>query len=188
DNRYHQAPAFKILRSVYEFEEPVREAVHRLKYGDKIALAQPLARLLHNYLRQPPVQDAPKLPPIPHDQLALLIPVPLHPWRHYRRGYNQSTLLARALGQLMQVPVGEILRRTRHTTPQVELSAKNRMENVRGAFALDEAMVKKLTPGGGPMLLLDDVCTTGSTLRECAGVLKKFGFKEVYALTLARQL
>ncbi|MDQ3813989.1 MAG: double zinc ribbon domain-containing protein, partial [Armatimonadota bacterium] len=118
DNRYHGAPPFDALRSVYRFEGAVRQAVHRFKYHDKIALAAPLADLLHEFLAQ---QDA-AVPAIPTDRLALLTPVPLHPWRRYRRGYNQSGLLAQELGKRLAVPSGEVLRRTRHTSPQIELS------------------------------------------------------------------
>lgn len=187
-SRTHPAPPFHTLRSVYTFEGPVREAVHRFKYHGKTALAAPLANLLYEYLRPPSSQRFPQLSGLPHDEFTALIPVPLHPWRRYRRGYNQSALLARELAQLLHVPAGEVLRRTRHTTPQVGLSAKARVENVQGAFAVDETVVAKLKLQAGPVLLLDDVCTTSSTLRECAVALKEFGFKDVYGLTLARHL
>lgn len=165
----------------------MREAIHHFKYHGKTALAAPLAKLLHEYLRPPSSQRFPQLSGLPHDEFIALIPVPLHPWRRYRRGYNQSALLARELAPLLNVPTGEILRRTRHTTPQVGLSAKARLNNVKGAFAIDEAVVAQLKLQSGPVLLLDDVCTTSSTLRECAAVLKQFGLKDVYGLTLARQ-
>jgi ComF family protein len=193
-NRYHPAPPFQAMRSVYAFENAMRHAVHRFKYNGKIALAAPLAGLLHDYLRHPPEaghEEKDAVPAIPVAGLALLTPVPLHPWRRYRRGYNQSALLARELSRGLArsgdpVAVGEVLRRTRHTPPQVGLTAKDRVENVAGAFAIDAARLEQLNPQRGPVLLLDDVCTTGSTLRECAAVLRKAGVKEVYALTLAR--
>jgi len=183
-NRYHGSPPFVALRSAYVFEGAIRDAAHRLKYRDKVALAAPLAGLLQEFLERQPAAA----PPIPLGDLALLTPVPLHSWRRYRRGYNQSALLAAHLGKRIAVLNGEVLRRTRHTSPQVELSARQRAENVKGAFSVDEAALEKWNPHGGPVLLIDDVCTTGSTLRECAAVLKGAGVSEVYALTLARQL
>lgn len=183
-NRYHKAPPYRVLRSAYTFEGTMRHAVHSFKYKDKVALASPLATLLHSFLKQQPTGA----PSIPCNQLKLLIPVPLHPWRRYRRGYNQSALLARELSHQLNVPVAEVLCRTRHTTPQVELSARARAQNVSGAFTVDEGVVQQAYNSSGPVLLIDDVCTTGATLRECAETLKKSGLTEVYALTLARQL
>lgn len=179
-----RAPSLRILRSAYTFEGALRHAVHRFKYQGKVALAPALADRLHTYLTHQPVGA----PVIPSADLELLIPVPLHPWRRYRRGYNQSELLARELGQRLGVPAAVLLSRERHTTPQVELSARDRASNVAGAFAADADGVAALEPGNRPVLLIDDVCTTGSTLRECASVLAACGLQHVYALTLARQL
>jgi ComF family protein len=187
-NRYHLSPSFEALRSVYTFEGPLRQAVHRFKYQDKRALAAPLGALLRDFLVEQPAPGSTRVPRLPHHRLALITSVPLHPWRRYRRGYNQSELLARELGKALRVPVGSVLRRIRHTVPQVELAAQQRAKNVRNAFAADVAALRASNPRNGPVLVLDDVCTTGSTLRECARVLKAAGAAEVYALTLARQL
>jgi ComF family protein len=120
------------------------------------------------------------------ENIGAVVPVPLHAWRRYRRGYNQSELLARELARLIDVPMMNALTRVRHTTPQVELRKKQRRDNVRGAFALHEEVARRGEKGS--VLLIDDVCTTGATLGECARVLKSAGFAPVYALTLARQL
>lgn len=184
DNRYHGPPAVELLRSVYTFSGPLREAVHRFKYQDKTALAEPLGELMHAFL----LNQSSDKPPIPITGIAMLVPVPLHGWRRYRRGYNQSELLARSLGKLLSLPVEQPLRRTRHTAPQVKLSRKERQQNVRGAFTIDIAKLERSNTPRRPVLLIDDVCTTGATLNECAAVLKKAGVKQVYALTLARQL
>lgn len=187
-SRTHGAPPFRALRAAYAFEGPMREAIHRFKYHGKTALAAPLAHLLHEYLRPPARQRFPQDCGLPCDEFIALIPVPLHPWRRYRRGFNQSALLAGKLAQLLHIPTVEALRRTRYTTPQVGLSAKDRVDNVKGAFAINKAIVARLKAQGGPVLLVDDVCTTSSTLRECAAVLKQGGIGEVYGLTLARQV
>jgi ComF family protein len=181
-NRYHAAPPFETLRSVFAFEGALRHAVHRFKYEDKTALAAPLAVLLHDFLLQSSTQER----HIPTEGLRAVVPVPLHTWRRYRRGYNQSELLARELSRLLAVPMIDALTRVRHTTPQVELRKKQRLDNVRGAFALKEAA--RCRERTGAVLLIDDVCTTGATLGECARVLESAGFAPVYALTLARQL
>ena len=182
DNRYHVAPPFIALRAVYVFDGPPRHAIHRFKYQDKIALAPSLAAVLNGFLTEQP-DDVPR---IPMERVGLLIPVPLHPWRQYRRGYNQSALLARELSKLNGVPSAEVLRRTRHTTPQIELKAGERAANVKDAFAVDEAALSRFNPAGEAVLLIDDVSTTGATVAECARVLKASGIAEVYALTLAR--
>lgn len=181
DNRYHRSPAFDLLRCVFEFEEPVRSAVHRLKYQGKTAYAAALAAFMCAQLDTPPAQ----LPAIPRAAIELVVPVPLHPWRRYRRGYNQSTLLAGHVARHLELQPVELLRRVRHTAAQVALSRAGRRDNVRGAFAVDR---RRAPHRLGPVLLIDDVATTGATLAECAKVLKQAGAPAVYALALARQL
>ena len=193
NNRHHSAPPFDFMRSVFRFEGPIRRAVHRFKYQGKWALGAPLANEICALLRN---QDA-TLPRIPIERIALVVPVPLHGWRKFRRGYNQSALLAQEIATHFQkvrpnngcppkegrILFKNALKRVRYTPPQVELGRQARGENVRGAFALRE------NPSGrGAILLIDDVCTTGATIRECARVLKSAGAPEVYALTLARQV
>jgi len=112
----------------------------------------------------------------------LVIPVPLHPRRLRARGFNQSLETSRLLARELGVPVGaEVLRRCRHTRPQVSLPARERRENVQGAFVADEAAVL-----GRRILLVDDIMTTGGTLRECARTLRRAGASNVSALVIAR--
>jgi len=181
DNRYHGAPPYLALRSAYYFEGPLRHAVHRFKYREKAALAAPLGLLMHQFLLSQTSAG------IPVADLAAVVPVPLHGWRQYRRGYNQSELLARELADLLAVETIPLLRRIRHTPPQVQLSARQRTENLKGAFAVNEEALQR-PDWQRPVLLVDDVCTTGSTIRECARTLTSRGIKAVYALTLARQM
>jgi ComF family protein len=109
-------------------------------------------------------------------------------WRRYRRGYNQSALLARELARRLQCRYGDVLRRTRYTSSQVGLSVKQRAANVQGAFAVRSELLRRCNPEGKPVLLIDDVFTTGATVRECTRVLQQAGIADVYILTLARQL
>jgi ComF family protein len=113
----------------------------------------------------------------------VILPVPLHPERLRWRGFNQSLLLARRIGEALQVGVDAFsLVRARNTQPQVELSATERKRNVREAFRL----TRRSQILGRRVLLVDDVYTSGATVSECAMVLKEGGAKEIRVLTLAR--
>lgn len=111
----------------------------------------------------------------------MVIPVPLHSKRLRKRGFNQSLRLVRTI--FPHAPLGmDILTRTLNTKPQTELSMKERLRNVRNAFET----ASPLPEGVETILLLDDVYTTGSTVRACAKALKKAGAKEVHVFTVAR--
>ena len=167
---------FDCARAAWVYEGAPRNAIQRLKYGGKSALAVRLAPALGRTVRG---DDT--LSPV---RFSCVAPVPLHTRRERKRGFNQSELLARALGRELEVPCARALMRTRPTPPQVGLPARARQENVRGAFALAP---KFQLPADAHVLLVDDVFTTGATLRECATVLKQAGAKSVCAVTLTRQ-
>ena len=112
----------------------------------------------------------------------VLVPVPLHVSRLAERGYNQSTLLARRIAEQTGLPVLDgPLRRLRPTQPQMALPAERRLANIQGAFAVPEHDLRGLH-----VLLIDDVCTTGSTLEACAIALKAARCEKVWGLTLAK--
>ena len=151
------------------FAPPLRDVIHVFKYGNGRGLAPALAR---------PMVTAWQATGLAVD---LIAPVPLHAARLAERGYNQSALLARALGPAVGVPVAEtLLARQKATVPQVTLGAQERRENVSGAF------VCRGDVAGKRILLIDDVCTTGATLEASAAALKACGVGSVWALTLAR--
>ena len=156
-------------------EHPLRQVVHKFKYGRKVSLGKPLGRLMaqgcEEFLRECRVD--------------LIVPVPLHPKRLRWRGFNQSLLLARQVNRLYRVPVDPFaLYRANETVPQTELTEDERRKNVRGAFAMyTEKSVK-----GRSVLLVDDVYTSGATVNECSRVLVRRGVKEVTVLTLARTI
>jgi ComF family protein len=170
-DRCHTSPLrIETIRSVGYFEGVLREAIHRLKYGGRTVLAEPLGDLMATYWMEHSV---------PVD---LVVPVPLHAARLRERGYNQAALLAREVARRVGLVVDErVLIRWRATAPQVELDAGQRKENVRAAFrcASDKVAHKRI-------LLIDDVCTTGATLEACAVALYERGAHTVQALTLAR--
>jgi ComF family protein len=112
----------------------------------------------------------------------IIIPVPLHPTRQRERGFNQATLLAELLSAQVSIPSKMLLERVRYTTTQTALDRAERMENLHNAFRLR----KNMDVRGLRVLLIDDVLTTGSTLSECARILKRAGAISVHAATAAR--
>jgi len=166
-------PRFDLARSAVRFRGPVREAMHALKYGEAVFLAPELAELLAACV-------AVHYPKVLFDAV---VPVPLHPKRERERSYNQSALLAAALGARLGVIVrGRCVRRVRETGTQTHLNAAARRANVRGAFEVSDPQ----WVAGRRLLLVDDTMTTGATVDECAGALKKAGAASVHVVTLAR--
>ncbi|HTY20723.1 MAG TPA: ComF family protein [Geobacteraceae bacterium] len=168
-------PRFTAARAAALFEGPVRELVHRLKYKGRVQLRRPLGLLA---VRQ--------LAPFAADSSAdLIIPVPLHVKRLRQRGFNQAILLGEILAREWRLPLmRRNLRRTRWTEPQINLSAAERIANVRGAFSVSKPELVR----DKKVLLVDDVYTTGSTVSECTKVLLRAGAEEVFIVTIARAL
>jgi len=159
------------VRSALIFEGAIRDALHALKYRGGRQTAVPLAQVMaHAWAYHGLTSN-------------VLMPVPLFPQREAQRGYNQATLLAKALGRILRLPVAsQVLTRVRNTPSQTKLDKAARKHNVAGAFALRESL--DLT--GWRVTLIDDVATTGATLDACAAVLLASGATEVHAFTLAR--
>ena len=122
-------------------------------------------------------------PPIVRLSSLVVLPVPLHPKRLRERDFNQSLILAKEISKAVGIPlIIDNLQRIRWTRPQIELKGEERLINVKGAFALKNHKAIE----GKSILLIDDVYTTGATVRECSKILKKAGVEKVYVLTLAR--
>lgn len=171
-----EPPDFRGLTCAFAFAGTARLAIHRLKYQRQRHLAEPLAAALLEADASGTAGLAAHLPPD-----AMLVPIPLHPRRMAERGYNQSALLAQALGRQLRLTVAaDALARVRDTPPQVGLTHEGRRTNVRGAFAASDAVA------GRAILLVDDVCTTTSTLREAAAVLRRAGAASIDAIVFAR--
>jgi ComF family protein len=167
-------PAFTVARAAGPFEEPLRMAIHALKYQGKERVAPSLAELL---------VEAWKREPILHSA-EVVIPLPIHQKREKDRGFNQSALLSRDLAASLSLPLFDrVLTRPIHRQPQVGLGRAERRENVSGVFAVEyPALVR-----GRSLLLVDDVLTTGATCHEAARTLLDAGAAEVKVLALARE-
>ena len=168
---HHPLQSLDGVRAASYFENnPIRVAIHGLKYQNHRAIASVLSQLLIDaYQRYELKTD-------------VIIPVPLHPARLKERGYNQSTLLAVQMGEFFNLPVNNTtLCRIRQTRPQVGLGIDERKQNVEDAFQCIEGVVSDQN-----VLLVDDVWTTGATMNACALALKRGGASSVWGLTLAR--
>ncbi|MDO4280332.1 MAG: ComF family protein [Peptococcaceae bacterium] len=155
--------------ALFPYDDSVREMILRFKFHDEPWRVEGVATVVEQ---------------MPAPAVSAIVPVPLHPARLRERGYNQSLLLARVLGQAWQIPVLDtVLRRTVNTRHQVGLSRSERQQNVAGAFSVPDAQREKIS--GQRLLLVDDVMTTGSTLLSCARTLHSAGAKEILSLTLA---
>ncbi len=162
---------FKEARSAFAYEGAIVDAIHRFKYNGAVELAGYLGRL---------ASDGTEFSARPD----VVVPVPLHKKRLRRRGFNQSLLLAREAAKKFSVKVDCLnLKRVRDTDAQANLKLKEREDNIKGAFAVTDGKAF----GNKTVLLVDDVFTTGATIRECARTLERAG-AEVQVLTLARTL
>ena len=173
--RVHGPTALDLARAAYAFREPIRAAIHRFKYEGERGRAAHLAALTAGS------RGASELIAAGEAADVLLVPVPLDRARRRARGYNQSEELVRELAELWGCPVATALERARETRPQVGLDRLARRENVRGAFVWrGDSLAAR------PVLLVDDVMTTGATAEECAAALKAAGAPWVGLLTVAR--
>ncbi|ASY57921.1 ComF family protein [Sinorhizobium sp. CCBAU 05631] len=168
-------PPFHRLRSVSLLEGIARDLVHGLKYRDRTDLARMMAEWM---VRASDGAVA---------AADMIVPVPLHAFRLWRRKFNQSAELARCVSERAGKPYRpEVLRRVRRTRRQVGLGARAREENVRGAFAVPESAKSSLV--GKRIVLVDDVYTTGATVSAATRALRRAGAAEVTVLTFAMAL
>ena len=172
-NCTHRTIHFDAAVAAYRSRGVVRQIIHDFKYARQIHLRLLVTRWLRAAL------DDARLAGCRFD---LIIPVPLHPARQRERGFNQASVLAELLRAEVSIPSKLVLERIRYTTTQTALDRAERMENLHNAFRLR----KNADVRGLHVLLIDDVLTTGSTLSECARILKRAGAISVHAATAAR--
>lgn len=169
DRRFRFVCAVSVVRA----RDVVREMLHHFKYEGRFHLRHPLAAWLAEAFDDPRLRQ---------DPVDALVPVPLHPRRKRERGFNQAAELARLAAARRGLVVEELLRRTRYTSTQTRHDRRDRIENLRGAFAV--ARGARVT--GRHLVLIDDVFTTGATVDECALVLRRAGAASVRVATVAR--
>jgi ComF family protein len=163
-------PRLDRMRAAVAYDELPRTIALKLKYGRKVALARVMARYMAA-LRGDWADDA------------VLMPVPLHRWRLWGRGFNQSALVASELGRLWGLPVESgLLQRTRRTRPLKGLNHNQRRKAVAGAFKARAGE----SLNGRTVILVDDVLTSGSTAEACARALRRAGVGRIELICWAR--
>lgn len=162
-------PPWQRLQVIGDYLPPYPLLIPGLKYGGQILLAPTLAHLLRDHLDLGEPPEA-------------IVPVPLHWWRQWWRGFNQAQEIGRALGELTGIPCDDrLLRRTRATPQQTHLSAGQRRRNLRGAFQIAPHRYRHLA-------LLDDVVTTGATAGRLTRLLHESGVERVEVWAICRTL
>jgi ComF family protein len=181
DDCRNDPPPFARAAAYAVYQNELRQMIHLLKYERMRGVAKLLGSMLAAAILSIENEAARDL---------IVIPVPLFPSKLSQRGFNQSELLAKsALDQLNRIrPLWnlrlqtQILQRIRDTQSQFELSAKGRQLNLAGAFAVEPGSLRS----DCEVLLIDDICTTGATIRECSRALRKAGASKVWVATLSR--
>jgi competence protein ComFC len=165
------------LVSIFRYTGPIRDAIKLIKYRRIRSIGLELVNLAG-------YPDILRKHLMVQDSTAVLVPIPLYWLKKRERMFNQSEILAREIGILTGISIRtNILLRIRQTSPQAGKKKKERLHNIKGAFRLAQPVAMRDIH---TVILVDDVWTTGATMREAAGVLKRGGVKRVWGLTIAR--
>jgi len=163
-----------ILAAVADYNDVLREIIHALKYKKITDAAEPLAEIAVKFIKSSslPLKNR------------ILVPVPLHKKRERERGFNQAELIAAKISSAINLPINlKLLERAKNTEPQFQIKTKEeKATNISGCF--NAAHPDKIK--GKQIILIDDITTSGATLREAALTLKKEGAKNIIALVIAR--
>lgn len=162
------------VRAVVRYDDISSLIAMRLKYGSRLGLANLIAKNLERFSKDV-------------CERTIIIPVPLHRWRLWSRGFNQSVLIGRALSKNLDVPMRfDAIFRSKATPPLRSMSLKKRQKTVGNAFALSTHSTFLIS--GRPIILIDDVYTSGATANACAKLLKRAGASQVLVFCWARVL
>jgi ComF family protein len=161
-----------IIPCPYHKNRVLAQAIHRMKYTFYKDLSKPLAELFIETLQKFP------LPRNTH-----IVPIPLHKKRERFRGFNQSRLLANHIGEKCKFPVIDLLIRVKQTKSQAKLCREERLQNLKNAFSLNPTI--ESPSKNTPLLIIDDICTTFTTLTQAAKTLQKNGFDVVFGAAIA---
>lgn len=166
------APSWQQLRVIAHYEQPFITLIHQLKYRHQPEVATLLGQLLASEVKQGAPSSLPEA----------ILPVPLHWWRQWRRGYNQSSLIGHTLAAELGIKLDEkILKRTRATRSQSRLDRKARRQNLRHAFSVNPHHYQHVA-------LLDDVVTTGTTAELLSKALLQSGVQRVEVWAICRTI
>ena len=164
---------FEILQSPYTYSGQIKKLIKKLKYSRKNFLTKDLSSLLADFIIKEHIDK----------NIDVVVPVPMHWFKKWRRGYNQAELLADGVAKIINKPMYNALIRTKYTKPQFNLKKRQRKENLENIFAINKKHMDIIK--GKKVLLIDDIATTCSTSNQCAKVLKTLKIKTV-VVTLAR--
>lgn len=160
-------PSFDKVTALFEYAFPVDRIINQIKYGKKPQFLGHLARLAAELLELP-------------EEIECIIPIPMHFVSQFRRGFNQSDLLASEIAKLLEFPIERnLLQKSVPTERQMTLPRATRLKNQKDVFHCKPSQYKCV-------LLVDDVMTTGATLESASLSLKKAGVEQIYAVVLAR--
>lgn len=164
-------PPFTVLRSVFAYDENSKNMIINFKFFDNLNYVRVFAKWMYQ-ANTDIFKNA-----------DIIIPIPLHKMRLFKRKYNQAALLSKEINKLSDLPYAPLaIKRVRHTTPQAGLSLKQREKNLKNVFSIvDREIIKNKI-----VILIDDVVTTGATARSCSQEILNSGAKEVRVLSLAR--
>src|SRR5690606_32803582 len=166
------------VTTISRYRGPTRSMIRQLKYSGARVVGELTGQLISRYQENEELL----LPP------SIITPIPLHSKTFKSRGYNQAEIIAQELSQATGFPlIPDLLVRAHMTASQTKLSKEERRKNIKGVFEINAQYYPKSDQAlkGSSVILVDDVFTTGSTLREAAKILKKAGISEVYGFTLA---
>ncbi|UCG34941.1 MAG: ComF family protein [Candidatus Omnitrophota bacterium] len=165
---------FKRVISITAYKEPMTKLLHLFKYKNYDYLGRFLSHLMIQHIERIGLDLS---------CYQAIIPVPLHPFRRKERGYNQTELLAKQIANHFQIPLrNDIIYQKKDKTSQTKLKKEQREKAMQGVFIAKESLK------GKNIVLIDDILTTGSTLKECALTLKKRNTKDIIAITLSKTL
>ena len=164
---------FEVLKAPYTYSTQMQKLIKKLKYSKRTFLAKDLSVKLAEFIVKENIDK----------NIDVVVPVPMHWFKKWKRGYNQAELLAKNVAELINKPVCNALIRTKYTKPQFNLRKQERRENLENMFVLNKKYVEQIK--NKRILLIDDIATTCSTANQCAKVLKNLKAK-VVVVALAR--
>ena len=164
---------FEVLKSPYTYSPQMKKLIKNLKYSRKTFLAKELSVQLSKFILKENIDK----------NIDIVVPVPMHWFKKWKRGFNQAELLAENVAKLINKPMYNALIRTKYTKPQFTLKKQERHENLANMFVLNKKYVDVVR--NKRILLIDDIATTCSTANQCSKILKSLRCR-VVVVTLAR--